>query len=435
MQREWVADTLVSPYRWLGKTDEEKAVFLSLRRMKWVQPPNPPPRKENNLLLSPSITSNISPPPATAVPEWLNREASIDMSETVKEAEVKMKERRVISVDYSTLLQDMDGRSDSTYSDDLYGTGRPLRPGLINSDEQIKEWQLSAQGNPEVTVITDQEHAIPKPEVLVVVDAQDTGPPSRAKIVELIPSLSSLSPGCEEHQEEDFEVSVTSKRMRSKSEELDNVTSDRPVKISGTVFEDLATLIQPIEATMDSNEESLSLVTTVGEGDASTLAELNDIFVRSIDPMGLTQVQAECLSDDGTDVDSELDKIEFEFQPVGPLPSSEIKIPEERLETFQNSRSDLSVQDVNHEDIKQAAEKDDTKDFTPELEIEPPKQVNGVKSTPGTQASIPQAVPFSNIIFGIKRDHKQHDTDNKENTCQKEALRDFLLRTGLFGDR
>jgi hypothetical protein len=435
VQREWVADTLVSPYRWLGKTDEEKAVFSTLRRMKWVQPLNPPPRKENNLLLSPSRTSNISPPTATAVPEWLNTEAPIDISETVKEAEVKMKERRVISVDYSTLLQDMDGRSDSTYSDDLYGTGRPLRPGLINSDEQVKEWQLSAQGNPEVTIITDQEHTIPSPEFVVTVDAKGTDPASRAKIVELIPSLSSPSPGCEEHQEEDFEVLVTSKRMQSKSEEQDKIISDGPAKISGTVLEDLATLIQPIEATVDSHEECLSLVTTVGEGDASTLAELNEIFVRSMELMDLTQVQAECLSDDGTDVDSELDKIEFEFQPVGPLPSREIKVLEEGLETTQNSRSDSSVQDVNHEDIKQAAEMNDTKEFTPRLEIEPPKQANGVKSTPEPQTSVHQAVPFSNIIFGIKRDQKQHATDNKENTSKKEALRDFLLRTGLFGDR
>ena len=45
----------------------------------------------------------------------------------------------------------------SDYSDDIYGSGRPLRPSLINSDDRIREWQLSAQGNPQVTAFLDPD--------------------------------------------------------------------------------------------------------------------------------------------------------------------------------------------------------------------------------------------------------------------------------------
>ena len=49
------------------------------------------------------------------------------------------------------------GNSDSEYSDDLYGTGRPLRPNLINTKDKVQEWRLSAIGNPELSVTFDKE--------------------------------------------------------------------------------------------------------------------------------------------------------------------------------------------------------------------------------------------------------------------------------------
>lgn len=40
----------------------------------------------------------------------------------------------------------------SEFSDDLYGTGRPLRPGLINPTSVIHEWLISSTGNPPLSV-------------------------------------------------------------------------------------------------------------------------------------------------------------------------------------------------------------------------------------------------------------------------------------------
>ena len=44
----------------------------------------------------------------------------------------------------------------SDFSDDLYGTGRPLRPNLINSTEKVHAWRLSSLGNPPLSISPPQ---------------------------------------------------------------------------------------------------------------------------------------------------------------------------------------------------------------------------------------------------------------------------------------
>jgi hypothetical protein len=57
---------------------------------------------------------------------------------------------------------------------------------------------------------------------------------------------------------------------------------------------------------------------TITDEDSWILAELNDYFVQG--GVGDASVEYKCLSDNGTEMDSELDKIEFEFQALQPLP-------------------------------------------------------------------------------------------------------------------
>jgi hypothetical protein len=51
----------------------------------------------------------------------------------------------------------------SDFSDDLYGTGRPLRPGLINSTEKVHAWRLSSIGNPPLSISPPPRWEVPTP--------------------------------------------------------------------------------------------------------------------------------------------------------------------------------------------------------------------------------------------------------------------------------
>lgn len=136
----------------------------------------------------------------------------------------------------------------SDFSDDLYGTGRPLRPGLINSTEKVHAWRLSSIGNPPLSISPRQpwEELPPPPH-----GNQRIEHPS-------MPTFSLLIP---------------------------------------VDLEDLA---------VGSGE-------TVTEEDNSILADLNEAFLSG---GKVEEDETRYLEDDETDVDSEMEKLVFQFEGV-----------------------------------------------------------------------------------------------------------------------
>ena len=301
----------------------EQKVFATLKQINWCPPKSP------NFIPSDTAAkpdSRSARPPAPSREAWLKRVTSISRSEPIpSNTETFPSHYRQISLlqkispefplmyitappitntsdngwrgNGSAKSSSIHYNNDSDYSDDLYGTGRPLRPSLINSDQRVQEWQLSAQGNPEVTVFLEDTFQPDSHEEISVSNHELTA-----------------------FLENEFQASVTSKCPKPPSSKIDKNSS---------VFDDLAVLItvdEPTGTTIVVDVEEISVGNgTIIEEDSSMLADLDAAFTEGMEYRS-AGLDYRCLSDDGTEIDSEFDKIEYEFQPVQPLSMDEIKI-------------------------------------------------------------------------------------------------------------
>src|SRR5271154_2309663 len=112
----------------LWKTSTTKPLDWSTKNTTRNPVPPPPPQR-------------LPPPPqspSSRVESWTKAIPHIPRSSPPQDGDLSWRE-----VHYYD--------DDSEYSDDLYGSGRPLRPSLINPVDKIQEWQASSHGNPEVT--------------------------------------------------------------------------------------------------------------------------------------------------------------------------------------------------------------------------------------------------------------------------------------------
>ena len=223
---------------------------------------------------------------------------------------------------------------------------------------------------------------------------------------------------------------------------------------------------------------------TIIEEDASILVELDSAFVMQQEQMEFLkmygmdegEVDFRCLSDGGTEVDSEFDKIEYEFQLVrggmseDEMESDEGKEDDEvRCSAWENKRMAEVFGDA--EEVEDGSAKGDAIDFDTlpqqidskgyKFNISPPEwsfetrhpSTEDISSSPQTtsvqqstsniipQRSFPLSEmveepvplsPFSNVIISMNLSKSHGKVDRKDKQDGKEDLRDFLLRSGLF---
>jgi hypothetical protein len=209
-------------------------------------------------------------------------------------------------------------KEESVYSDDLYGSGRPLRPqpDLINSYERIEEWQLSSIGNPELPNPLES-----KWEPLPPIPERGFRTPTVRHHDFLPPILPRPGPSIDIQEvtvqqrsfEENLELTELSDEKRKLSvTAADNRWADALIDTKN-LFRD--TDFRPVKLT---SEELCICGDTIAEEDSSILAALNDYFVQG--GVGGEVVEFKCLSDSETDIDSELDKNEFEVESVEAFP-------------------------------------------------------------------------------------------------------------------
>ena len=229
---------------------------------------------------------------------------------------------------------------------------------------------------------------------------------------------------------------------------------------------------------------------TIIEEDASILAELDNAFAMQQEKMEFLktygmdegEVDFRCMSDGGTEVDSEFDKIEYEFQLV------QGEMSEDEMESEEGKEDEMKVEDDEvrcsawenkttaevfggAEEVEDGQAKVDAIDFgtlpqqidskgykfdisPSESSVETPRPSNeDISSSPQTTSvqqsksnTIPEhsfrlsetaeepvpLSPFSNIIIGTDLSKSDGEVDRKDKKDGKEDLRDFLLRSGLF---
>lgn len=233
---------------------------------------------------------------------------------------------------------------------------------------------------------------------------------------------------------------------------------------------------------------------TIIEEDASILADLDSAFVAMQEDVELLRmygveegdVDYRCVSDGGTEVDSEFDKIEYEFQPVrGDVSDEEMDFEVEKLdEIVDDQMKEMLYSVLENETMREesanadggeiGAEKGDSTDYgvvpqsnVPkryEFDIFPPHQsvdtstcaLEDSSSSPvqqsqrSTSDTTPEEIfhmhsdtlealasssSFSNIIFGVSLNDSNKGVGGKEKKDGKEDLRDFLLKSGLFAEK
>jgi hypothetical protein len=229
---------------------------------------------------------------------------------------------------------------------------------------------------------------------------------------------------------------------------------------------------------------------TIIEEDASILAELDSAFALQQEQIEFLkmygtaegEVDFRCMSDGGTEVDSEFDKIEYEFQLVRGEMSEDEMEPEagkedetkvENDEVYCSAWENKTMAEAfrGAEKVEDGQAKGDAIDFgtlpqqiyskgykfdisPPEWSVETPHPSNeDISSSPQTTSvqqstsnTIPEHLfplsemveepvplsPFSNIIIGTNISKSDGKVDRKAKRDGKEDLRDFLLRSGLF---
>lgn len=211
-------------------------------------------------------------------------------------------------------------KEESVYSDDLYGSGRPLRPrvrpDLINPYERIEEWQLSSFGNPELAVTPDSQW-----EPLPPLPERPFRPPTLNHRASLppFPSMSGLS----------VDVQDVSKQLRStggNSESTKTRDDEQKLPVKRAESHTTHAIVEAKDILVNTDlgpvrltpEEICICGDTIAEEDSSILAALNDYFVQN--GVGDEVVEYKCLSDGETEMESELDKNEFESESVEPCP-------------------------------------------------------------------------------------------------------------------
>jgi hypothetical protein len=208
--------------------------------------------------------------------------------------------------------------ADSVDSDDLYGTARPVQPGLINAYDRVEEWRISSSGNPELA-ITLEKNWEPPPAILErrcrpsTFDHRHSLPP-----LELTPKSLVEVEKVKESQLHPAEKPPLTAAPSTDSKPPISFAERRAtpaVLASGDLL--ISTDLTPAALV---TEEICVCGETITDEDSSILAELNDYFVQS--GFGDATVEYKCLSDNGTEIDSELDKTEFEFQALQPFPEN-----------------------------------------------------------------------------------------------------------------
>lgn len=235
-------------------TRYEQQAIAALRRRQWVAPKNNNPSGH----LFPGILSTpTSLPTPKAILERVRRtNPSVEPIPKVQALKapdrppVETLDHQAFSEVTFTTMTTFKNKGDDEYSDDLYGTGRPVRPYRINPEKTVEHWQLSAHGNPEVTGKLENTFA---------------------------PAINGLG-----------------------------VKKDQPHQADG-----IGVLIplNDIPVSTDVEEYGIQEATVRGSG-ISILAELNLVFAGSQECSLEAPVEYGCISDDVTDVESEDEKIE-----------------------------------------------------------------------------------------------------------------------------
>ena len=361
------------------------------------------------------------------------------------------------------------------YSDDLYGSGRPLRPSLINPAEKVKEWQASSHGNPEVTQFLESTFKPDSPRLHEIVAPQPTIQVVQSTVASFF--------------QDEFEAALTSKPasmpLCEKGEENLSELTEILILLQET----------PIVAT----EGGITRVcggkggvggTAIVEEDESDLEELDGAFASMQEHLEILtmsgvedgHVNFRSLSDGGTEVDSELDKIEYEFQNVPALSEEEMEFEEEELDDMAKNENEMRdvVDDVEKKSASEAIgdtqmveigfkkrELTDVdtlpegKDFdqegskisvpepldtqhttsssvsqsSPQLQQSPRNITLEDSSPPSAGVEEREPSPFSDIILGVNPSRSDEDIDGKNTKDRKEDLRNFLLRSGLFATK
>jgi hypothetical protein len=198
---------------------------------------------------------------------------------------------------------------------------------------------------------------------------------------------------------------------------------------------------------------------TIIEEDASILAELDSAFALQQEQIEFLkmygtaegEVDFRCMSDGGTEVDSEFDKIEYEFQLVRGEMSEDEMEPEAGKEDETKVENDevycSAWENKTMAEAFRGAEKVEWSVETPHPsneDISSSPQTTSVQQS--TSNTIPEHLfplsemveepvplsPFSNIIIGTNISKSDGKVDRKAKRDGKEDLRDFLLRSGLF---
>lgn len=313
----------------------ERKVFAILKQISWCPP------KSYNFISNDTTAkhdSSSARSPAPSHEAWFKKATSVSC--TTENRGVALSPDIFASKDFPRISVDVHHRSskhntsnnvwrsnlsaksssvhyddDSDYSDDLYGTGRPLRPSLINSDHRVQEWQLSAQGNPEVTVFLEDTFQPDSHEEMSVSNRDLTA-----------------------FLENEFKASVTSK-CAELPPSIDQVDKNP------SVFDDLAVLImvdEPMETSVVVDAEEISVENDTIIEDTLILPGMDSGITEEMEYQS-AELDYRCLSDDGTEIDSEFDKIEYEFQPVHPLSMEEMKILCKEMEKTCTENEPLEV--------------------------------------------------------------------------------------------
>ena len=154
------------PNEWCPRNTSEQKVFATLKGINWHPPKVPeffpkdvpaklcPPSFEssptqayNTWPKNPTSESHSVPTQHTAAVRSVALSPNIFASKDFPRTSVDVRRRPAKHLTPNTLSRgnwsvqssSIHVNDDSDYSDDLYGTGRPLRPSLINSDQRVQE--------------------------------------------------------------------------------------------------------------------------------------------------------------------------------------------------------------------------------------------------------------------------------------------------------
>ena len=344
----------------------------------------------------------------------------------------------------------------------------------------VQEWQASSHGNPEVTQFLETRFQPDSPRVA------ETTPPK--------PTVEAVKTAAASFFHDDFQAAVTSKRATTPPPH--HKTAQKPSKELEILIPVGSDVVGMVTEMVAQGGGAVEEGNTIIEEDTSILEELDTAFVMEQEQMEFLKMYGveegeldfRCLSDGGTEVDSEFDKIEYEFQPIRGEFREEMEDDEEKEDEIEDGemRGDDDDEHCSVEENKMTVEffgdteevdngptngdaidvdtlprQPDSKGYQfnilpPGPSVDTPNPSNAdISSAPrmisqfqqSTSNTIPEessplsvmveesapSSPFSNIIIGMQNLRKSDgDVRYKEKKDGKEDLRNFLLRSGLF---